>query len=263
MYYGIPSSIKNSQGKEIKGAIGFTGAIRKLNNQFNPNKMVVVFDSETSINSRLAEDSDYKQNRMDYSNLPEDENPFVQLQYIYQILAYLSIYFFEAKDYEADDFIASICEKYKKSNEIMIVSTDKDFLQLVEDHITLYNPSLDIYYTPKVVYEKFEVTPNQIIDYKSLIGDKSDNIKGIPMIGPKTAVKILKNGTLVEIYNKEKEIEEKLYNKLVEYVSIVNKNKSLVTMNRNLCIECEDKHMTLKLKLEKKTKDILIACGIY
>lgn len=76
MFYGIPSSIKNSQGKEIKGLIGFIGSLKKLINEFNPDSLLVVFDSETSKNSNLEIDSEYKANWIDYTKIVDERNPF-------------------------------------------------------------------------------------------------------------------------------------------------------------------------------------------
>lgn len=76
MFYGIPSSIKNSKGKEIKGLVGFLGSIKKFIKEFNPYTIIVVFDSESSTYSNKKLDSEYKSNRQDYSMVPEDKNPF-------------------------------------------------------------------------------------------------------------------------------------------------------------------------------------------
>jgi DNA polymerase-1 len=262
MFYGIPSSIRNSKGREIKGVLGFLGGLNKLMNQFEPDNIVVVFDTETSTQARLKEDSEYKQNRMDYSDLSEDENPFTQLTYIYQALDHLGIIYHEAREYEADDYIASLCEIMENEYEIVIVSTDKDFLQLVTDRIIVYNPTSDLYYTPEKVYEKFLITPEQMIDYKILVGDSSDNIKGVPKIGPKTAVKILNVGTLEEIYNQEKQLDKKLYLKLNEYKDVVQTNRFLITMNRKIEIKLEKERIKCRISY-KKAKDILVECGIY
>jgi DNA polymerase-1 len=263
MFYGMPSSIRNKQGRDIKGTFGFLGSLKKLVDLFTPDQLIVVFDSETSTSSRLEEDSEYKQNRIDYSELPEDENPFTQLKYIFQVLDYLSIFYHEARDCEADDYIASICEQLKIDNELVIVSMDKDFLQLVEPQVLVYNPVSDIYYTPEKVVEKFGITPEQMIDYKILVGDPSDNIKGVPSIGPKTAAKILKNGTLLEIINQEIEIEERLFNKLNEHQAVIEKNRTLITMVKNIEFKLDEALLAVNKQIQRKTKDILIDCGVY
>lgn len=265
MFYGIPGSIKNRKGEEIKGAVGFLGSMNKLIEKLSPNKMIIAFDSVTSIDSRLDEYSEYKQNRIDYSEVPEEQNPFSQLKYIFKALEHLGINYIEVKDYEADDYIASVCEKYKENYSINIVSTDKDFLQLVDESVTVYNPmgKEGIFYTPQKVYEKYNITPNQVIDYKILVGDKSDNIIGVQGIGPKTAVKILEIGTLNEVLNREKDIGDKLYNKLNDNKSIIERNRVLVTMKRDIDIRIDESTLVLKANSNKKAFDILKDCGVY
>ncbi len=88
MYYGIPNSIKNSKGKEIKGLVGFIGSLKRIINEFNPYSLIVIFDSETSKNNNLRIDSNYKKNRIDYTNISKEENPFSQLPLIKKALDY-------------------------------------------------------------------------------------------------------------------------------------------------------------------------------
>jgi len=265
MFYGIPGSIKNREGKEIKGTLGFIGNINKLIGRFSPDRIVVLFDTITSINIRLSEYDEYKQNRIDYSGLPEDENPFTQLKYIYKALTHLGINYIEAENYEADDYIASICEKYKKNNDIIVVSSDKDFLQLVDENVIVYNPlgKEGIFYNNEKVYEKYSIYPNQVIDYKILVGDKSDNILGVKGIGPKKAAKLLEAGSINEILSKEKEIDEKLYNKLNENIEIIERNRILVTMKRDLDISIDNSCLVSNIDSNKKVIDILRECDVY
>lgn len=263
MFYGIPSSIKNKNGQEVKGVIGFLGGIKKYIKKINTKRIIVVFDSETSLTNKLEISSDYKQNRIDYSDVEENLNPFSQIEYIYRLLDHLSIFHIEVKDYEADDFIASLCEKYKDNYHNIIVSTDKDFLQLVDETISVYNPTSDTIYSPSKVVEKFKVKPSQIIDYKVLVGDPSDNIKGVRMIGPKTALKILSVGSIDEIINNEKEISSKLHAKLIENLDTIKINKALITMNKSIEINIALTLDEISDKLERKSNELLVECGVF
>lgn len=265
MFYGIPGSIKNTKGKEIKGTVGFVGSLYKLIDKLSPDRMILVFDSETSINNRLDEYSEYKQNRIDYSRMEENENPFTQLQYIYKAIKHLEIAYIEARDYEADDYIASLCQKYKERYDIVVVSTDRDFLQLVDKNIVVYNPmgKEGVFYTPDKVQEKYSINPNQVIDYKALVGDKSDNINGVKGIGAKTAVKILKCGSLYELLNQDKEVEEKLYNKLNTNRAIIERNKALITMKRNIDVNIDVSTAVVNMNTRKRTMELLKECGVY
>lgn len=232
MFYGIPASIKNSEGKEIKGLVGFLGSIKKFIKEFNPRTVIVVFDSESSASSNKLLDSEYKSNRLDYSNISEDENPFLILPAIKKALNYLEIPNIEVTNSEADDYIASLTNN--NLYEYIIVSTDTDFIQLINDNTYLYIPrgKKSILYNKDKVYEKYNTYPNQYILYKSLIGDKSDNIKGIKGIGRVTAAKILK------YQNIESYIKQNSSNKISKLL-IVNKyrlliNIKLITLNKYL-----------------------------
>lgn len=234
MFYGIPSSIKNSEGKEIKGLVGFLGSIKKLIKEFNPYTIIVVFDSESSASSNKLLDSEYKSNRLDYSSVPEDKNPFSVLPAIKKALNYLEITNVEVKDNEADDYIASLTNN--TLYEYIIVSTDTDFIQLINDNTYLYIPrgKKSILYNKDKVYEKYNIYPNQYVLYKSLIGDKSDNIKGIKGIGKITATKILKYQD-IESYIKQNS-SNKISKLLIENKAKLLINIKLITLNKYLDI---------------------------
>jgi len=263
MFYGIPSSIMNSDDEDIKAVVGFIASINKLMKKFRTRNIIIVFDSETSTQSRLEEFEEYKQNRIDYSQVPDEENPFTQLPHIYKALSYLNVEYYEATICEADDYIASLSDRYRAEFDVVIVSTDKDFLQLVDDKTTVYNPvgKEGTLYTSEKVYEKFLVSPKQIIDYKILVGDPSDNITGVKGIGKKTAAKILSSGSIMDILNGDVEIEEKWLNKLHEHKSIIERNRKLITMDRK--IELNDHEgFAVDLNTERRTMDILRDCGV-
>lgn len=191
MYYGIPNSIKRN-GIEIKGVIGFISVILKLYHQLEVYSIIVVFDSESSTEEKKKIDPSYKGNRVDYSQI--ENNPFTQLKMIQECLNYLKIPNFESSHQEADDYIASLCKKFQDQYSIIIVSTDKDFLQLVNKTVFVYSyrGKHSILYDEQEVYSKYQVTPKQIPLYLSLIGDQCDNINGIKGVGPKTAIKKIK-----------------------------------------------------------------------
>lgn len=235
MFYGIPASIKNSKGKEIKGLVGFIGSIKKLIKEFKPYSLIVVFDSETSKNENLKISQDYKANRIDYSKVLEENNPFSNLPLIKNALEYLEIKYIEVENYEADDFIASIVTNKKcNGNQYIIISTDTDFIQLVNRNTFLYVPrgKNSILYDEKEVLKKYKISPKKYPVFKSLVGDKSDNIKGISGIGNITASKILKYDTITDyIINNPTSKYSKI---LLNNKNIIGKNLRLITMNNNL-----------------------------
>src|ERR1700722_7855906 len=118
------------------------------------------------------------------------------------------IKFFEKPGFEADDLIATLAEKfrYEKDVQVVILTGDRDTLQLVEDDkvvVKIFNKGVSdtTIYDEKAVIEKYGLKPNQLIDYKALVGDASDNIKGVPGVGPKTAQELIKKfGTIEKLF---------------------------------------------------------------
>lgn len=201
MFFGMPSRIVNKQGKAIQGTLGFVGALLKIIRRLEPTHAVVLFDGEHE-NSRCRLDAEYKANRVDYSQKPEDETPFSQLPDVYAALHYLGIRYAETKTLEADDWIVSYALTYGQDTEIVIVSFDSDFFQLITDKVSVlrYRGNNTVISTPDYIWGKFGIAPEQYADFKSLTGDTSDNIKGADKVGPKTAARLLNEfGTLKNI----------------------------------------------------------------
>lgn len=235
MFYGIPSSIKNSKGKEIKGLIGFIGSLKKIVNEFAPYSLIVIFDSETSRNNNLEVDENYKLNRIDYTNVIEKENPFSQLPLIKKALDYLNIFHLEVQNNEADDYIASIIENNKNKNyQYIIISTDSDFIQLVDENNFLYVPrgKNSVLYDQKQVIKKYNIPADKYILFKSLVGDKSDNVRGISGIGNVTASKILKYNSIEDYISNN--INSRFSKLLIDNKDTINKNIKLINMNKNI-----------------------------
>lgn len=233
MFYGIPSSIKNTSGKEIKGLIGFIGALKTIVDEFRPYSLFVIFDSETSKENNLKIDINYKSNRVDYADIIDEENPFSQLPLIKKALDYLNISYLEVENDEADDFIASLIFN-NRENQYIIVSTDSDFIQLIDKRTFLYIPrgKNSILYTEEQVIKKYNITPKKYIMFKALVGDKSDNIKGIKGIGKISAAKILNYDSISDyIKNNPSTRFSKILNDNKE---LFIKNQKLITLNRNL-----------------------------
>lgn len=232
MFYGIPAPIRNSKGKDIRSLIGFIGSLKKLVDEFRPYSLYVIFDSETSKNSNLAIDKEYKANRNDYSNVSEEENPFSQLSLIKKALKHLNITYLEIENNETDDFIASIVSKPTNEYQFIIVSTDSDFIQLVDDNVFLYVPrgKKSILYNRAEVIKKYNVTPEKYIIFKSLVGDKADNIKGVNGIGNITAAKILQYNSVQEFI--EKNPNSRFSNILISSKKLITKNQKLIELNK-------------------------------
>lgn len=190
MFYGMPARIIGANGRPIQGTLGFVGALLKIIRMTAPTHVAVIFDGEHE-NPRAALDPNYKANRPDYSNVPDDELPFAQLPDICAALDCLGIPHTETTDCETDDILAayaSVCP-----GEIVITSFDSDYFQLISDRVSVlrYRGDRTVICTPGTIREKFGIEPAQYADFKALVGDTADNIRGAEKIGAKTAAALL------------------------------------------------------------------------
>ncbi len=201
MFYGMPARITNAEGKAIQGTLGFVGALLKIIRGSEPTHVAVLFDGEHE-NSRSGLNAGYKANRVDYSQVPEEESPFSQLPDVCAALDYLGIRHAETRDCETDDWIAGYASIYGQETEIVISSFDSDFFQLITDKVSVlrYRGKNTAICTPSYVREKFGIEPEQYADLKALTGDSADNIRGADKVGPKTAARLLAEfGTLEQV----------------------------------------------------------------
>ena len=186
----------NPDGIHIGGLGGFFRSLGAMIRQTNPTSVYVVFDGAGSTASRKNLHSEYKQDRDirritnwdAFDNLEEEHDSKVdQIVRIIQYLKLLPVKTTVIDKVEADDIIAVLAEKLveKHNSTCFIVSSDKDFVQLVTDKIILYRPMEKEYYTPKTVKEKFGVLTENFILYKTLLGDNSDKIPGVKGLGVK------------------------------------------------------------------------------
>ena len=210
MFFGMPARIVNKRGKAIQGTLGFVGALLKIIRMTEPTHVVVLFDGEHE-NIRSELNADYKANRVDYSQTPEEETPFSQLPDVYTALDYLDIKYAETEICETDDWVAGYALTYGHKTKMIISSFDSDFFQLITDEISVlrYRGDNTVICAPNYVKNKFHVEPEQYADFKSMVGDASDNIKGAEKVGPKTAACLLNTfGTLDNILANAESIEK-------------------------------------------------------
>lgn len=233
MFFGMPSRIIGSKGVAIQGVIGFVGAINRLLDTYHPTHLCVMFDGERH-NPRKDILEDYKANRIDYSEVPEEENPFTQLPLVYEALDYMGIKHTETTVCETDDVIASFACKYGKDSEVLISSFDSDYFQLINENVKVirYRGKCSVLCDEKYINEKYGISPSLYLDYKCLVGDSSDNIPGIRGIGPKTAAKLVNTfGSLESIIDRCEEIEsEKIRLAIKEGEEILKRNMTLIAL---------------------------------
>lgn len=235
MFFGMPSRIVNKDGKAIQGTLGFVGALLKIIRTTNPDYITVLFDGEHE-SRHTALNGDYKANRMDYSEIPEKDNPFSQLGDIYSALDYMGIKYEETASCEADDWIAGYALTYGREMEVVISSFDSDFFQLITDNVSVlrYRGKNTVVCTPDYIKEKFGITPSQYADFKSLTGDCADNIKGAEKVGIKTAAMLLGEfGTLENILsNAERICKPLIKQSVISNTERLKTNYSIIKLNR-------------------------------
>lgn len=234
MFYGMPSRIVNREGKAIQGVIGFVGALIKIIKQTQPTHLVVLFDGEHE-NPRTELLPEYKENRMDYSLVEEAENPFSQLEDVYRALDYMGIRHGETTEVETDDVIASYALTYGTKMPVVIASWDSDFFQLITEKVSVlrYRGTCTTLCDKSYLAEKFGITPDLYADFKALVGDKADNIKGAEKIGPKTAESLLhRYGSLEEIIAHGTEIERRAVRESVlKNEQVLRVNYEIIKLN--------------------------------
>ncbi|MDR1693695.1 MAG: DNA polymerase I [Lactobacillaceae bacterium] len=184
-FYALPP-MTSPDGTPVNAVYGFTNMFFKLTSNIDCDYSLVLFDAKRK-NFRNDIFPDYKANR---AETPEDLIP--QFPIIRKAVTALNINHLEMEGYEADDLIATYAKIAKEQGlEVIVVSADKDLMQLIGPDVKYYDPMKDTYREEKDVIEKFGVGPDRVVDVQALMGDSSDNIPGVPGIGPKTASELI------------------------------------------------------------------------
>jgi DNA polymerase-1 len=188
--------LSNSTGLPTNAVYGFTTILRRILREKEPECLAVAWDTRGPV-FRHRIYPKYKANR---PPMPDDLVP--QVPYIHKIVDAYNILSMKHEDKEADDLIASAARRLAGDDcRVVVVSGDKDLLQLVSEHVILWDPMNDRLMDEKAVQEKYGVRPVQLLDYLALTGDSADNIPGVPGIGPKTAQKLISAyGSLEGLY---------------------------------------------------------------
>ena len=224
-FYALPP-LQNNQGQETGAIHGFIKAINKITQDYKPTNIAVVFDPKGK-NFRHDIYPEYKANR---SKMPEELSS--QIPILYTALDLIGLRPIIKDGVEADDIIGTLARKFSKENiKIEIFSGDKDFAQLVNKNINIINPVNFERLDEKGIERKYEVNPKYFIDYLSLMGDKSDNIPGVPGIGSKTAIKMINEYKNIDnIIKESKMIKGKVGSSIQNNVEKLLLSKSLATI---------------------------------
>ena len=231
-YFAI-RHLSTSKGFPTNATYGFTQMLLKLLKDEKPEYLVLVFDSKEP-SFRKQEYEAYKANR---EVPPDDLLP--QFASIKQVVDALNIPRLEIPGFEADDIIATIAKKLvPKESPVVIVTGDKDLMQLVNHHIVLLDTMKDKRIDETGVKEKFGVRPEQVVDVLGLMGDSSDNIPGVPGIGPKTAGQLIQTfGSMEQLYERLGEVSGKKAGDLKTHRDQAFLSKRLATLRLDAPVE--------------------------
>lgn len=239
-FYALPSTFKTKEGLPTNALYGFLSMLYKCITDFKPEYVVVCFDTPHPTFRNLLS-KEYQAQR------PKVADEFkIQVPYIKELVDKAGIARLEKDGYEADDIIGTLVSHYKSKNmRVLILSGDKDLLQLVDENVFVLFPkvgvsSLTIYDTAKVK-EKLGIQPSQIPDWKALAGDQSDNYKGSKGIGPKTATKLfVQYPSLNHLLDKLDSLSnEKLKTLIIRNKDNINLAKQLATIRTDVPFDFE------------------------
>ena len=251
-FYAMPA-LQNKSGLYTNSIYGFTLMLERMLEDIKPKYALVAFDKGKQT-FRHKTYKDYKGTR--------DKTPselVEQFGYVRELLDSYGIKYEEHFDYEADDIIGSYAKLAEKAGlEVIIISGDKDLTQLASDNITIYYTRRGVtevdHYTPEFINEKYGLSPEQIIDMKGLMGDKSDNIPGVAGIGEKTAIKLLAEYKTVEnvLDNIDNISGKKLKERLAEGKEDALLSKELATIFTEVPVENKLEDLTFSENRSKK-----------
>src|SRR4051812_29460695 len=237
----------NSKGVNTSAILGFTNTLLEVLKKEKPTHIAVVFDtSEPTV--RHTEFPEYKANR---EETPEDLA--ASIPYIIKIIEGFHIPVLFSHGYEADDVIGTLAKKAEKEGYTTYMMTpDKDYGQLVSDHIYIYKPArlgngVEIM-GPAEVCKKWDIrNVGELIDILGLMGDKVDNIPGIPGVGEKTAIQLIKDfGSIENLLQNTDKLKGKLKEKVENNKEMAIQSKRLATIILDCPVELEEKKLTIK-----------------
>ncbi|TBL75601.1 DNA polymerase I [Paenibacillus thalictri] len=237
-FYALPL-LSNTQGLHTNAAYGFTTMLLKLIEEQQPTHFLVAFDAG-KITFRHKEYTEYKGGRAKTPPELSEQFPLIK-----ELLTAFQISQYELAGYEADDIIGTLTRLADETKmEVVVVTGDKDMLQLASDQVTIALTRKGIseveLYDPAQIQEKYGLTPLQIIDLKGLMGDSSDNIPGIPGVGEKTALKLLHEYSSVEqVIEHAGELKGKMKEKVEQHAQDAIMSKQLATIYREVPMEGE------------------------
>lgn len=246
-YHAYPQSLVTSQGLQVNAVFGFTVMLLEVLKKYDPHYIFCAFDTKKPT-FRHTQFSDYKANRR-----PMDEGLSEQFPLVEEVVRALNIPIIKKEGFEADDVLGTV-SKYVSAGKwssdtikMLLVSGDRDLLQLVNDKVNVCLPQGSFRtikaFNRSEVFEKYQMYPEQIVEYKAIVGDASDNIPGVKGIGDKSAIELLmKYQNLEGIYKNIDEIKPRYKMLLTEGIEQAELSRDLATIKTdvNLSLKLED-----------------------
>jgi DNA polymerase-1 len=234
----IRNPLINSKGENTSAAFGFANSLFKILKDGKPDYVGVVFDTKAPTFRHEI----YKEYKSTRAKMPDEM--VSQLPRVMELIQGMNIPILEMEGFEADDLMGTLARKAEeKELEVILVTGDKDFLQLVDENIRVLNPrksgeEIEVYDREKVK-EKYGIPPEKIIDLLGLMGDASDNVPGIPGVGEKTALELIRRfGDLEKVLvNADKVKRKNISRNLKEHADLARLSKKLVTIETDVPIE--------------------------
>ena len=241
----------NDDGLHIGGLVGFLKSIRYSSDVLKPSRVIIVFDGKGGSNKRRKIYPEYKANRkvksklnrnVDWGTAPQDEQQSMKQQMgrLIQYLEQLPLTIVSVDGIEADDSMAYISQQLLPKSDVILMSTDKDFLQLVDDRVKVWSPTKKKLYNKQAILDEYGIPSRNMLTYRILDGDKSDNIKGIPGAGLKSLIKFIppisedEDFTAMDLINFVNNSDSKI--KLLENIkkssNLIKRNYLLMQLNK-------------------------------
>ncbi len=226
-YFALPGNLTTASGLHTNAIYGFATMFRKLMSGRQPTYGAVVFDGPQKI-FRHEKYPQYKANRP-----PMPDELREQLPWIDRLVAAHNFPMLRAEGYEADDVIGTLAREATEAGmEVIIISGDKDFAQLISEQVRMLDTLRDVTYDPELVFKKWGVHPHQMVDLLALVGDKADNIPGVPGIGQKGAAGLLaKYGSLDGILAELEQLKGRQRSSLEQHVELARLCQELATID--------------------------------
>ncbi len=258
-YHAIPP-LSTSKGVPTNAVLGFTRMVLKAIKDLKPTHLALAFDKESRV-ERQKIDPNYKAHR---EGPPEDLVP--QFALIRRVVEALNLPVLEVAGWEADDVIGTLSARARREGfDVQVVTGDKDFIQIVDEHVRLFDPMKDVHTGPAQVKEKLGIEPRQMRDYLALVGDAVDNIPKVPGIGPKTATELLQQfGDVETLLSRLEEVKKpKIREALGAHREGLLRARQLVTFKTDLELNVSLSELTRRPFDTAKAKQLFTELEFY